>query len=165
MKSNPLPALEELQSLFEYNPDSGELFWRVRTSNRIYPGKVAGWSGQRGYRSVTLGKRKFKVHRIAFYMGSGIEPTGEIDHINGVKSDNRLCNLRDATRSQNRANTRAFKNNKLGLKRVSKHKGKYRAQIGFHGRKIYIGLFESPEEAHAAYVEKARKLFGGFAHA
>jgi hypothetical protein len=86
-------------------------------------------------------------------------PSGEIDHKNGVRNDDRFNNLRDVARSGNTQNQRhAHKNNKLGLLGVTRHGKKFSANIQVNGKPRYLGLFSTPEEAYAVYVIEKRKL-------
>jgi len=98
-------------------------------------------------------------------MTNGFWPFGEIDHINGNRSDNRLCNLREATHQQNCMNRSRALNNKSGYVGVSWHsKGnKWQAHISVAGKSIYLGLFENVEDAHNARIEAAKKAYGAFA--
>ena len=88
----------------------------------------------------------------------------EVDHINGNGLDNRRSNLRICTHSENSRNRGRNKNNKIGMKRVRFLRGKYEANICFKGKQIYLGCFNSSEEAYAAYCKKGRELFGDFFH-
>ncbi len=87
-----------------------------------------------------------------------------IDHINCNKLDNRRENLRVATRSQNMFNRTAQRNNRSGLKGVTKRKGKWTARIQKDGIQYDLGLFNTPEEASTAYTEAAEQLHGEFAN-
>lgn len=87
-------------------------------------------------------------------------PSSELDHINGDKLDNRIVNLRLANRSQNNANTRC--RSKVGMKGVVEIKGKYRAGITISRQFHHLGMFDTPEQAHEAYLAKARQAFGEF---
>ena len=89
-------------------------------------------------------------------------PSDQIDHINLDKLDNRIVNLREATAAQNFANREAYTNNTSGFKGVRKKGRKWEARIGFNGKVLTIGSSDSPEQAHAAYVAKAKELFGEF---
>lgn len=104
------------------------------------------------------------VHRIMAEAFLSIPPGMVVDHINGNKIDNRLCNLRIATTSQNTWNAGKRKRNTSGYKGVtwSKSSNKWQAQMGFHGKKVFLGLFHTAEEASAAYCTAAIRLHGEF---
>jgi hypothetical protein len=115
-----------------------------------------------GYLEIKVAGRTMKCHRLVFLWHNGFLPE-EIDHINGQKCDNRIENLRPATRSQNRANIGKHKNNSVGFRGVYIDKGLFKAQIGFGKKRINIGRFKTSVEAALAYNEKALQLFGEFA--
>ena len=92
-------------------------------------------------------------------------PADQVDHINLIRSDNRWCNLREATQSENARNTRARHNNTSGVKGVNKYRDKWHAKISFNGRRIHLGYFDTPEEAHAVYCRAAAKYHGVYARA
>ncbi len=94
-----------------------------------------------------------------------VDPSIKIDHVNGNGLDNRKHNLRICSVQQNGANRAANRNNSLGIKGVHRTKyGKFRAIIKVNWRQVHLGNFSTKEEAHAAYVEAAKKYFGEFAH-
>lgn len=105
--------------------------------------------------------------RAAWLHFHGEWPAGDIDHINRNSSDDRIVNLRQATRQQNMANKTIHKNNKSGFKGVHLHKqtGKWRAAIRKDRTTIYLGLHITKEEAHRVYLDAASRLFGNFATA
>lgn len=159
-----LPSLECVSGLIEYDRESGDLIWRVRRSSSIKPGAIAGRLDRNGYRRISINRREYQASHIAWLLLSGAWPTGEIDHCNGDNDDNRPHNLRQATPGQNRANTRRPSTNTSGLKGViPSGSGRWMAQIGVKRQKIYLGTFDAPEEAHAAYVAAASKFYGEFA--
>lgn len=86
----------------------------------------------------------------------------EVDHINRDKLDNRRENLRLCTRLQNNRNRSKFKNNKTGYKGVYKKRSKYQSTIRIEGKTYYLGTFNTIEEAHAVYTEKARQVHGEY---
>lgn len=92
------------------------------------------------------------------------QPTNEIDHINGVKDDNRFSNLREATRGQNTRNSKTRKDSSVGLKGVSPDRGKFRARITLNGVRIYLGTFATKEEAFEAVRAARRELHKEFAN-
>lgn len=154
MKMKPLPSLEVLQQAYSYDANSGD-FWRGRI--RVVQ------SDSKGYRYLKVQGRHLSAHRVAWKMFYGVDPYGDIDHINGIRSDNRISNLRIATPQQNCANRPAHKNNRLGVKGVRFEGMNYSARIMYKGRAVHIGMFPTPELARRAYESKARELFGEFA--
>jgi len=156
--------ISDLHESLTYSPETGELKWK-KTTQWTKAGFEAGCMS-RGYRVVGINKVMIFAHRIAWAMYYDEWPEREIDHINNVRSDNRICNLRQATHAENCFNLPRQKNNKSGLKGVSWHAigGKWQAHIAARGRKHYLGLFETKEEAYAAYCEAARRLHGDFAN-
>lgn len=153
--------------IFSYDPLTGvivykQLFGNTRT---VAIGDVAGTLGRKGYRHITCNGRRYRAHRIAWLIMTGNWPKNQVDHINGIRDDNRWCNLREATQSQNSMNQKIQNRNTTGYKGVtfSKSHNKYRAQIQIAGKKMRIGLYTTPEEAFEAYVNTANKLFKDFA--
>jgi len=128
-------------------------------------GRRAGTTvGAKGYRTITIKKRRFYEHRIAWYMMTGEDPTGfEIDHINGDKSDNRFSNLRLATSQTNKANCGLNASNSSGFKGVHARGSRWIAGITHNRKLIHIGMFKTAEEAARAYDAKAVELFGEYA--
>lgn len=120
-----------------------------------------GAKSNQPYIQVRIGGRIVKAHRLIWALVYGTWPP-EIDHIDCDGRNNRLSNLRLATRSQNGANRRPWKNKQLP-KGVTLHRGAYVAQIRAGGRLRYLGRFKCPEEAHAAYCAEALKAHGEFA--
>jgi hypothetical protein len=167
--------VEFLRECFEYNPETGILTWKERPEshfigsraqnpvsrfNTRYAGKQVG-TLNRGYLQTRLhikGSRftTVNVHRICWALATGEWPKGEIDHINGIHDDNRLCNLRDATRLENQLNpnNRLRKNNKSGYRGVYKYYGKWRATRNLTEK----SSFDTPEEASRAYLDAISKV-------
>ena len=142
-----------------YDPESGSFAWIVRRGG-VRAGAPAGTIDRFGYQVITIGRRRYPAHRIAWTMYYGEMPPSQVDHINLDKSDNRIANLRLATPSENQMNTRG---RGAHLKGVTLHKsGKYQAQIKRDGRGVYLGLFDREEDAAAAYARASRVLFGEF---
>lgn len=159
-----MPPLSFFQERLEYNADTGEFTW-LGDFNAKRVGRRAGTTvGAKGYRTITIKKRRFYEHRIAWYMMTGEDPTGfEIDHINGDKSDNRFSNLRLATSQTNKANCGLTASNSSGFKGVHARGSRWIAGITHNRRLIHIGMFKTAEEAATAYDAKAVELFGEYA--
>lgn len=149
-KYKPLPPLEELKDRFEYDPDSG-LFYKK--------GKPVGCCRNGGYILLSWGrKRSLYAHRVAWFLMTGVDPMDLfIDHKNGDKKDNKFTNLRACTHQQNSWNAR-------GESRGYQKTGdRYYVRLR-HGYKVLRGgVFDSAEEAQAAYRAKAVELRGEFA--
>ena len=154
-----------LLSMLVYDPLTGVFTWRVSRGGCTSGDVVGGCPNEDGYLLVKLDGRVYKAHRLAFFYMTGEWPANDIDHWDRNPANNRWTNLRPATRSQNAANGPRRINNTSGFKGVSLHKrlGKFRADIAIGGKKIYLGLFDDPAEAHAAYCAKAAELYGAFA--
>jgi HNH endonuclease/AP2 domain len=157
---------ERLRQLLDYDPETGIFRWRIARQG-VRVGAAAGSLNGRGYRQTQIDGQLYPAHRLAWLYVYGEWPTIDIDHINGIQGDNRLANLRLATKSQNRANARRHKNNTSGYEGVylDRRNGRFLAQIGFNGHRKYLGLFDTPELAHQAYCAAAQKYHGEFARA
>jgi len=151
-------TLERVKELLNYDPETGLFTWLERRG-RCRTGDVAGWLEKNGYRRIIVVGKKFKSHRLAWAMFYGTFPELEIDHINGVRDDNRIANLRLATRSQNAQNLkRALSNSSHGFLGVKKNGNRWNASINIDGQYIYLGCFKTPEKAHQEYIEAKRCL-------
>jgi hypothetical protein len=163
--SNVKSQLERFKSRLNYDEESGHFYWR----QGILAGQLAGsrHNGGRGYWTIGIGRKRYLAHRLAWLFKMGEWPWPYIDHINGNGMDNRLCNLRLATRSQNYANGQLRSTNKTGFKGVHlvhlKDRLRYGATISFEGKKTSLGTFNSAKGAHIAYLVASRRLFGEFA--
>lgn len=140
----------------------GKLYWKIDIGKMKLKGKEAGTIQQTGYRSIMYNRKHYAVHRIIFLKHMGYLPA-EIDHINCIKIDNRIENLRESTRSQNQWNRGSYVNSITGVKGVYPHKsGKYSAEIKHEGKKHYLGLFKTVEEARNIVIKKREELQGEF---
>jgi len=151
---------EFVRAALLYDPLTG--IFRRKTGNLA--GRITGRICK-GYQSVFVGNKHRLSHRVAWLYAYGELPPSSIcvDHINGIPTDNRIANLRLATRSQNAQNRRSSKTGKKGtcFNRVV---GKWQAQICLPGKQIYLGIFDTEDEAHARYLSAAKELFGEFAN-
>ena len=154
-----------LREYLSYDPSTGKFAWRKKPSKNINMGDPAGYHSKIGYVQIGLNGKIYYGHRLAWAIHYGENPPKMIDHINNDKSDNRICNLRSASNAENMRNMGRTKRNKTGYKGVYYHKKnkKYIAAIGKNMKTIYVGSFDTIEEAHAAYCKAAEKLHGPYA--
>jgi hypothetical protein len=169
-KAKPLPPLELVQQLLDYDPISGLIKWKIRKGGML-KGTAAGWKTKSSSRSLTeyikieINGVNYWAHRLAYYLHNGIDPLErEIDHIDGNGLNNKYNNLRIATRAENMWNRKA-KPSTSGLKGAQfiKRINKWQASISCNGKRKYLGLFSTAELAHMAYCKAAAELHGEFA--
>ena len=167
-KRHPHLALNQarLKELLHYNPDTGIFNWLVRPTNSVKIGGIAGTLNNQGYIRTRIKGRDYQAHRLAWLYMHKTLPINEIDHINGIRDDNRLINLREATKTQCLRNQKIRSDNTSGLKGVSwdKDKEKWVARIQVSGKPKYLGPFTDKHEAHAAYCKAADKYFKEYAN-
>lgn len=146
---------EEAHYLFDYNEETGELFWKHPTAKRIKAGDKAGSPLHNRYMQVFVHNHSYRVHRIVWLMIYGSFPKGFIDHIDHNGFNNKLYNLREVTVEENNKNISLPKNNTSGVIGVSfnKRRGKWFAQIRSNKKKYYLGLFDSFLDAVKARKE------------
>jgi hypothetical protein len=147
--------------LFAYEPTTGQLTWRNPPHPRLRAGDEAGYSHKKGYRRVSVQGRSYLVHRIVWLYVYGQWPSATIDHINGLRADNRLQNLRDVLHATNCENLREARQGKELPLGVTPHHGKFQARIRVKGRLQNLGHFPTPEEAHEVFVAAKRRLHEG----
>lgn len=149
----------KVKELFDYDPDTGRLTWRVDCGKNKMAGKIAGCQDRHGYLKIGIDGEQYRTHRLVWLYVYGSWPIRDIDHVNGVRHDNRISNLREATRSQNGQNMRKpTKSNTSGYLGVTALRGKWQAQIKVNGKNHYIGCYSTQKAAHAAYLAKKREL-------
>lgn len=144
---------ETLRARVNYDLHTG-LFTHAVSGRGYTTGKVAGTRSERGYVLVRVNYIQYRAHRLAWLHVTGEWPSGEVDHINGRRDDNRWLNLRVVTRMENAHNQRRAhaRNKSGGFLGVVASRGKWRARIRAEGRDIGLGTFNTPEEAHEAYL-------------
>ena len=153
---------KKLMERLDYNPETGVFTSRLNYG-RILKGEESGYKKKTGYISIQVLRRYYGAHRLAWLYVYGEFPDGNIDHINGDKTDNRIANLRIATPTQNVRNIGLRKSNTLGRRGVCKSGSKFMARIkDGSGKNLYLGTFDTIDEAGDAYEEKARELHGEF---
>lgn len=150
--------IDELSSCISYEPESGKLFWKKRTGHRIKVGDEAGGI-RNGYRQINFMGKRYPCHRIVWLLAYGSWPKNFIDHIDGDRLNNRLPNLRDVTLKENNQNkTKASCISKTGLLGASRGGRGFVGRIFRDGVKIHLGVFDTANEAHQAYLEAKRAL-------
>lgn len=150
-----------LRSYYSYDPDTG--FLHAKKKSPVHPiGGIISGRSHEGYITLIIRGRRFQGHRIAWQLYYGTPAPGAIDHVNGIRDDNRIANLRIATVSQNSANSKARGRRGL-LKGVRQcPSGKFRAAICKDRREVYLGVFSTEQEAHSAYLAAAHREHGEF---
>ena len=154
---------ERLRAIYAYDPETGFFNLRKKRGNRKVS-QAAGTTSGPGYRSITIEGKKYLAHRLAWHYVFGAWPEGQLDHMNAVKDDNRIANLRIATMSQNKLNAPIAKTNTSGVKNVNWNRRlqKWHARVRIDGKRVHLGLFESMEAAADAYAAAAKKHHGQF---
>lgn len=163
-----LPTSARVRELLDYDPQTGAFTRKVRTAQRHQTGSRADFlitTGIKvGYRRVSIDSQRFLAHRVAWLYVHGDWPAHQIDHLNCDRGDNRIANLRDVPHAVNMQNRRTPRtdnvNDCLGVV-FMRSNGKWRARIQLAGKGRHIGVYETKEAAHAAYVNAKRQLHPG----
>ena len=147
---------DRLREVLNYDADTGVFTWRIKLNRKVVVGSEAGSLKPKGYVSIRIDGHPYYAHRLAWCYVYGSWPPEEIDHINGDRADNRIANLRAATRKQNMEN-RAHSIGASGYRGVCwlEANQKWRASITHNGKNLYLGLFGTAEEASAVYKKAA----------
>ncbi len=158
----PRPELtaEYLRSVLHYDQETGIFTWKVSTSRRVKVGDVAGSQNGGGYLNIKLQSRLYQAHRLAWLYTSGVWPKDQLDHVNRVRTDNRVSNLREVTNKQNQQNAGKRSDNASGHAGVSwnRRRSKWIAHITHNQKHIHLGYFDDLEVAIAAR-KAAEKLY------
>lgn len=154
-----------VREVLDYDPATGVFRWKVKSAIRIKVGDLAGAINKHGYRYIKVDTKCLKANRLAWLYVTGEWPCHFVDHINGIKSDDKFSNLRDVRHAENIQNERkARANSKSGVLGVTRHHrsgGQWRADIGVSGKNVYLGPFKTIEEASQAYLEAKRMYHPG----
>lgn len=164
----PLPALEVLNELFVCDPEAGLLYWKDDRSGKVRPGDRAGGLNSNGYVVTRVEGGYYLVHRLIWFLVQEADPVGyHLDHINRVRHDNRLVNLRlDLWGEANSWNKKRYTTNTSGEKGVHQRKdtGKWRAYVSVNKKQVTIGTFDQKEDAIRAVRAARARLHGGWAN-
>ena len=164
---------KDLNKVFKYCEETGSIVWLERprecfSTDQVFSryvktlfNKEAGHLDNKGYIRINFNGKRYQAHRLAWFLSKGVWPNNEIDHINGIKTDNRLINLREVSTKENSRNKPKSKRNISGVVGVSLHNktGKWRSEIRVDGVLHYLGLFKNKQEAIKARKD-AEKLYG-----
>jgi hypothetical protein len=175
MPFKTLPDRDLVRRLLRYDDATGELIWLPRpramfssanalnTWNTRYSGKAAGYVRRSGHLAVAVGHTQYRAHRLVWLYVYGAPVPELIDHADGDKLNNRISNLRAATKAENGANMRARAANRTGVKGTGVFRnGRFRARVMLHGKDYHLGYFATLEEAAKARREAAERLHGEF---
>jgi hypothetical protein len=144
-----------MHDILRYDPLTGLLHWKINKRN-VKQGTIAGnFCNTHKYIKIMVNKKNYYAHRICWFLYYNKFPSKHLDHINGVRHDNRICNLREATEAQNSQNLSIRKTNKTGYVGVSwcKKTNKFYSRIHVNNKKIFLGYFETAELAYEAYAK------------
>ena len=155
-----------LKNLLHYDPETGVFTRKVRTSNRVNIGDTFGIGDPNKYTRISVFGRQIAAQILAWVYVYGETPPYDIDHVNTHKGDNRIDNLRLATRKENMFNRGATKISTSGFKGVvwANHAQRWKAQAMIDGKNYNLGYFNTPEDASVAYNEFAKAHHGEFYH-
>jgi hypothetical protein len=148
---------DELMEALAYNAQTGIFTWKVSNNNRVKIGDMAGYTSKKtGYTQIKINRKLYQAHRLVWLYIYGALPEKEIDHIDHIRTNNCINNLREVTRQENSRNTRIRSNNHSGVTGINWHKQTFRWQVRIHdlgGCSQHIGYYVNFEEARKARSE------------
>ena len=153
-----------LRDLMDYDPETGVMTLKVRRGGCL-PGRIVGCRHHSGYTVATIEGKQYRLHRLAWLYVTGEWPIGDLDHKDRDRSNNKFANLRNATDSQNGANTGLLPANTTGLKGVTyvPRRRKFQSQIRENKQRRWLGYFDTAEQAHEAYSRALCAFYGEYA--
>jgi len=166
-------CVEFLRECFDHTPETGALVWKVRplshfksesamkSWNARYAGVAAGGMNSEGYMQCRIGAKNLRSHVICWALFHGEFPNQRLDHRDRNRSNNAIANLRLCTATENARNT--ARKNPTGFRGAFKSRNRFMVRIDIGGKKLYLGMFDTPLEAHQAYCQAAAKHHGEFA--
>ena len=156
---------QELLAHLKYQPETGHWIRLQRAGSGLAGSRADSLTKGSKYFQVRVFGKQFNAHRLAWFYMTGNWPTWQIDHVDGLRHNNKWSNLREATQQQNQGNQKKHRDNTGGFKGVRKSGRKWVASIGKNYQNIYLGTFNTAEEAAAAYKKAAQVQYGVFARA
>lgn len=147
---------DHIKETYEYDPATGKIFWKAKLKGK----ETFKTTMPSGYLFGKVLRKTFYAHRVAWLLHYGEWPKRGVDHINGVKTDNRLCNLRDVDQSENMKNRKIPKTNRSGVSGVWQEGSRWRATIVVNRQKHHLGFFDKFEQA--VFAKKQAEAAYGF---
>lgn len=151
-------VVARLRGALDYSPEDGRFFWN---SGLRQGQELTGTMDRGGYLRFPLGGQSISLHHAAWIITHGVVPTNTIDHINRVRTDNRIANLREATSSDQLQNRIAV--NSTGFRGVCRDRSRFAANVKVRGKQKRIGAFDTAAEAGAAYDAAVLRMYGPYA--
>lgn len=155
---------KRLKEVLNYDPETGIFTWKIKISKKIIVGTEPRSLNRYGYKRIRIDKRDYMAHRLAFLYMTGEFPKDQVDHINRIRTDNRFCNLRNASNAQNQWNKSKLRNNSTGFKGIhfANRERRFVAKVNVENKTICIGYFKELKCAVEAYENFVRKAHGEF---
>jgi hypothetical protein len=151
-----------LKDVVNYDPETGIFTW-AKSRKGCTQGKTVGTLKDNGYLHIGIDGKKYLLHRLAWLYVHGEFPSNDVDHIDGCRTNNKINNLRSVSRSMNLENMRFAKshNKSTGILGVYKHNDKFTSRICVRGKDVYLGVFDTSDEAKSAYLDAKRSFHQG----
>ena len=149
-----------LKEFLKYNPDTGVFIWEQNIGRRVKSGQKAGCLHPSGYVQIRFNGKSYSAHRLAWFYVHGAWPKESIDHINNIRSDNRILNLREANQSENCQNLKKSRGASgfLGVSIDSVRGNRWKSAIKLNGKNYHLGWFKTAEQAHEVYLIAKRTM-------
>ena len=164
IEKSKMPTQNRLRNLFFYDPESG-IFTRTSKVKGAKIGTQAGHLKDNGYIHFSVDSKKYGAHRLAWVYVYGLEPNGDIDHIDGNRANNAIKNLRCVDRSTNLENIKNAKSHNKSTGFLGAYKlphGRFVSKIQVRGKNLNLGCFDTAIDAHKAYIEAKKKYHIGY---
>lgn len=165
MDKRDVITAQELRQIANYESETGVFTWKITKSSVAKAGTEFGSWDLYGYKTVRINRKSYKLHRLAWLYVHGKMPKHDIDHINGIRHDNRIINLRDVTRKTNLENQTRRHTVKKYTSLIGAYfdpkKNVFYSRISINNKSIHLGSFDTEQKAHDAYIAAKRKLHSG----